>query len=655
MSVRISLIERLAVEADGTSLDEQRFPGRQGRIVFAYLVVQKGRAVPRDELADVLWSEKPPATWEKALRVLMTKLRALLEECGIDRSTGLTSAFGCYTLTLPEDAWIDVDSAATAIGRAEAALAAADLDEARAQAATAAAVCRPTFLPGEDGAWVEEQRRDLRDLLVRALECLRDASLAAGEFRDAARHAAEIVDLEPFRESSYRALMQAHAAAGNPAEALRVYERCRVFLGEELGAYPSAETEAVYLEILRSSSGTTAAEVDRAGDAPSGAELPPTPPPTDEPPRRGRRRVATLATAAVLVAVAAVAAGLAFSSRDKARVAPVVIRPNSLVRIDSKTLKPTLDHPIGKFADLVVATGGYVWVNHWSLRYQNNRGVQESGDRALTRFNPATNTAENIGGLAPCGITPDPSGDIWVANCFTAGLGGPVSGNVRLVHARTKKFGLTKPLPTVYGYYRGMVFGGGSLWLAGVSGNEHKHPEDLELLRLDPETSTLHKIHLQRAPTTLAWSPQYEDLWMSNCGDGSVTRRNAVTRKVTTFDGVSSSPCPTAVGDDGALWVGDWASTPPHITRIPADGSGPPQGISLPRAKFGPGGVPSIAKGAGFIWVAVPDDHSVFRIDPRHPTRPPKRIFLHYAPWGVTVDDTGAIWVTLRGSTTNVN
>ena len=92
-----------------------------------------------------------------------------------------------------------------------------------------------------------------------------------------------------------------------------MYERCRVFLGEELGAYPSAETEAVYLEILRSSSGTTAAEVDRVGDAPSGAELPPTPPPTDEPPRRGRRRVATLATAAVLVAVAAVAAGLAFS------------------------------------------------------------------------------------------------------------------------------------------------------------------------------------------------------------------------------------------------------------------------------------------------------------------------------------------------------
>ena len=34
-------------------------------------------------------------------------------------------------------------------------------------------------------------------------------------------------------------------------EALRVYERCRRFLADELGTYPSSETEAAYLAILR--------------------------------------------------------------------------------------------------------------------------------------------------------------------------------------------------------------------------------------------------------------------------------------------------------------------------------------------------------------------------------------------------------------------
>ena len=44
--------------------------------------------------------------------------------------------------------------------------------------------------------------------------------------------------------------MRAHAAVGNRAEALRVYERCRSLLSEELGVPPSSQTEAVYLDIL---------------------------------------------------------------------------------------------------------------------------------------------------------------------------------------------------------------------------------------------------------------------------------------------------------------------------------------------------------------------------------------------------------------------
>lgn len=66
------------------------------------------------------------------------------------------------------------------------------------------------------------------------------------------KHAKEAVAIEPFRETSYQLLMRAHAAVGNRAEALRVYERCRSLLSEGLGVSPSPPTEAVYLDILRS-------------------------------------------------------------------------------------------------------------------------------------------------------------------------------------------------------------------------------------------------------------------------------------------------------------------------------------------------------------------------------------------------------------------
>ena len=44
--------------------------------------------------------------------------------------------------------------------------------------------------------------------------------------------------------------MEAHVAAGNRAEALRVYERAASSLAEELGAYPSPETESIYRALL---------------------------------------------------------------------------------------------------------------------------------------------------------------------------------------------------------------------------------------------------------------------------------------------------------------------------------------------------------------------------------------------------------------------
>jgi DNA-binding SARP family transcriptional activator len=45
-------------------------------------------------------------------------------------------------------------------------------------------------------------------------------------------------------------LIRAHTALGNRAEALRVYESCRRLLAAELGADPSPETQALYIELL---------------------------------------------------------------------------------------------------------------------------------------------------------------------------------------------------------------------------------------------------------------------------------------------------------------------------------------------------------------------------------------------------------------------
>jgi DNA-binding SARP family transcriptional activator len=117
---------------------------------------------------------------------------------------------------------------------------------------------RQPFLPGEDGSWVEQKRRELADVRARALGTLTDAALRSGDAAEAVKWAEQTIALEPFRETGYRHLMEAHVAAGNRAEALRVYEQCRQFLAEELGAYPSPETDSFYRSLLAVPAATAA-------------------------------------------------------------------------------------------------------------------------------------------------------------------------------------------------------------------------------------------------------------------------------------------------------------------------------------------------------------------------------------------------------------
>lgn len=249
--LRIHLSGRMTIEG-AILLGPGEFPGQQGRATFAYLATQRPDPVSRSALADALWTGRPPPSWDKGLSSIISKLRSLLERAGLDGGAALRASGGCYELHLPPDAWIDHEVAADAIHEAEAALRAGDPARAYGPSAVAHHIARRPFLPGEEGEWIEHRRGKLTSILIRALECRAEVYLWNGEYPLALEAARDVVGLEPFRELGYRLLMRAHAGAGNGAEALRVYERCRVLIADELGVSPSPETRAVHSEVLQS-------------------------------------------------------------------------------------------------------------------------------------------------------------------------------------------------------------------------------------------------------------------------------------------------------------------------------------------------------------------------------------------------------------------
>lgn len=246
-TVRVRLLGRLGVEHGRRWLDGAALPGRQGRIVLAYLALRHD-PVPRDELADLVWPDALTASWERDLSAVVSKVRAALDS--VELGSLLRGALGCYELQLPPTARVDVEDAVRFVEDAESAWRVGNREVALPAAATAASLARRPFLPAEHGLWIEGRRDDLRATLLRALDVLARC-LAGGPYKDdALRYTKEAVALDPYRETSYVQLMRLHMSEGNRAEALRAYEQCRAILAHDLGVAPSSQTEAVYREVL---------------------------------------------------------------------------------------------------------------------------------------------------------------------------------------------------------------------------------------------------------------------------------------------------------------------------------------------------------------------------------------------------------------------
>lgn len=231
---------------------EKQFPGRQGRIAFVFLAINRHRSVHREELMGAIWPGDAPAQTDGALDAIVSKLRSLLKSAGFaPGEAGIEVASGTVALQLPAGTWVDIEAAGNALDEAEGALRRHDSSSPWSLANVAAVIsCRP-FLAHVDAPWIESQRDALRAMQMRALQCLVTVSAANGEHALAIQHAAQMVALDPFRETAYQLLMKMHAAVGDRAEALRVFARCRDVLRDELGISPSPQTDAVYVEILR--------------------------------------------------------------------------------------------------------------------------------------------------------------------------------------------------------------------------------------------------------------------------------------------------------------------------------------------------------------------------------------------------------------------
>jgi DNA-binding SARP family transcriptional activator len=240
------------VELDGRQV-EDALPGAKGRLLFAYLVLNRSRRIARDELLAAVYGADAAADQNPRLTVLLSKLRAVV---GSELLTGRTE----IELALARHAFVDVEAALEALHRAESHAANREWAATWGPAGVAYHVAGRPLLQGHDAPWLDEWRRRLEDVQVRGLECLADARLelgaqTLGQAEDCGRR---LVELAPYRETGYRILMEALERRGNVAEALLVYDRLRIRLRDDLGTAPGPVVQSVHRRLLRASATTPA-------------------------------------------------------------------------------------------------------------------------------------------------------------------------------------------------------------------------------------------------------------------------------------------------------------------------------------------------------------------------------------------------------------
>ncbi|MDA0564611.1 winged helix-turn-helix domain-containing protein [Streptomonospora sp. S1-112] len=248
--MKIGMLGPFEVRDHGGALAD--VPGARLRGLLTALALDAGRVVPKPALVDFIWGQAPPADAANALQRLVSRLRKALPEGAVEGS-----ADGYRLAADPDD--VDAVRFARLLARAR-----ADDGPQRVHLLReAAALWRGPALRDvglADSPALDAAAARLGELRLAALEDRFDTELALGRGADLLTELSDLVAEHPVRERLVAALMRALAATGRAAEALRVYQRTRQALADELGADPSPELSALHVSLLRGEAGP------RAGD-----------------------------------------------------------------------------------------------------------------------------------------------------------------------------------------------------------------------------------------------------------------------------------------------------------------------------------------------------------------------------------------------------
>lgn len=223
---------------------------KRARDILCFIASRRHRRAEKDSIIDTFWGETDPTVIERNFHPTVSHIRKALNNNQALKQNLLLYRDGAYMLN-PEFAYsIDIEEFDRLLKEGEAARRARQFEQCVKCYESAIALYRGDFMQGSYDPWVEEQRSYYRLQYLQLLESLAGVAQKLEDWFKATQLAQLILRDDPFREDIHCLLMRALAAQGNKGGVREQYEGLKRLLANELGVEPSAETRAVYQELV---------------------------------------------------------------------------------------------------------------------------------------------------------------------------------------------------------------------------------------------------------------------------------------------------------------------------------------------------------------------------------------------------------------------
>ncbi len=235
--LEVTTLGRMRLANAGSSVAGQWLEQRPGQLL-KYLLANRDRVVPSEELAEAFWPEQPSSL--NSVRHFIHVLRERLEP-GRERrapSSFIVARNGGYGLDRKR-LRIDADEFERAARAGLAAAGAGESSAADHQLELACALYTGEFIADEPYAdWVLPERERLHSVASRALQTLSTLRIAAADFDRAAVAARRLAELNPLDERAQHDVIMLLLREGRRTEAAKRYDALRIKLQQRFGDQP---------------------------------------------------------------------------------------------------------------------------------------------------------------------------------------------------------------------------------------------------------------------------------------------------------------------------------------------------------------------------------------------------------------------------------